>query len=86
MRISFSVLFCLASSAALAGPQCTTEPSSKWLAPEVVKGKIAAMGHRISVFKTTKGNCYEVYGKDSAGKNVEIYFSPVTGEVMEDIK
>lgn len=51
-----------------------------------MKAKIVAMGHHIAVFKTTKGNCYEVYGKDSAGKNIEIYFNPVTGEVFENIK
>ena len=51
-----------------------------------MKEKVAAMGHHIDVFKTTKGNCYEIYGKDSAGKNIEIYFNPVTGEVVEDFK
>ena len=86
MRIAFAVFLCLASHAALANPRCTSEPSSKWLAPDVMKEKVAAMGHHIDVFKTTKGNCYEVYGKDSAGKNIEIYFNPVTGEVVEDIK
>lgn len=86
MRAAFAVLFCVVSSSALASPHCTDEPVSKWLAPEVMKEKIAAMGHHIDVFKTTKGNCYEVYGKDSVGKNIEIYFNPVTGAVFEDVK
>jgi hypothetical protein len=86
MRAAFAVLFCVVSSAALASPHCTDEPVSKWLAPEVMKEKILAMGDHIDVFKTTKGNCYEVYGKDSVGKNIEIYLNPVTGAVFEDVK
>ncbi len=86
MRTVFAVLFCVASSSALASPHCTSEPSAKWLAPEVMKEKIMAMGHHIDVFKTTKGNCYEVYGKDRAGKSIEIYFDPVTGAIVEDVK
>jgi hypothetical protein len=86
MRTVFAVLFCLVSSSALASPHCTDEPTSRWLAPDAMKEKIAAMGHHIDVFKITKGNCYEVYGKDHAGKNIEIYFNPVTGEVFEDVK
>jgi hypothetical protein len=86
MRIAFVAVFCVVSSAAFASPHCTTQPSSKWLAPDAMKEKVLAMGHHIDVFKTTKGNCYEVYGKDSAGKNIEIYFNPMTGEVVEDVK
>lgn len=86
MRAVFAVLFCVVSSSAMAGPHCTDEPVSKWLAPEVMKEKVVAMGHHIDVFKTTKGNCYEVYGKNGAGKNIEVYFNPVTGEVFEDVK
>ena len=86
MRAVFAVLFCVLSSSAFARPHCTDEPTSKWLPAEVMKEKIVAMGHHIDVFKTTKGNCYEVYGKDSTGKNIEIYFNPVTGAVFEDVK
>jgi hypothetical protein len=70
------------SSAALAGPQCTTQPATEWLPAEEMKNKIVAMGHKIDVFKTTKGNCYEIYGKDNAGRLIEIYFNPVTGEIV----
>jgi hypothetical protein len=86
MRILVAALLFVVSSSAFASPQCTTEPSSKWIAPEAMKKKVSVMGHRIDVFKTTKGNCYEVYGKDSAGKTVEIYFNPMTGDVVEEIK
>jgi len=86
MRTAFAVLLCVVSSSAFASPRCTSEPASRWLAPDAMKEKVLAMGHHIDVFKTTKGNCYEVYGKNSAGKNIEIYFDPVTGEVVEDVK
>ena len=86
MRTAFAVLLCIVSSSALASPHCTAEPASKWLTPDAMREKVVAMGHHIDVFKTTKGNCYEVYGKDSAGKNIEIYFDPVTGAVVEDVK
>jgi hypothetical protein len=86
VRTRITVLLFLISSAASASPQCTREPSAKWIAPEIIKAKISAMGHRIDVFKTTKGNCYEVYGKDKAGKNIEIYFSPMTGDIVEEDK
>jgi hypothetical protein len=86
MRAAFAVLFCVVSSSALASPHCPAEPAAKWLAPDVMKDQVVAMGHHIDVFQTTKGNCYEVYGRDSAEKNIEIYFNPVTGEVVEDVK
>nr|MBP7915437.1 PepSY domain-containing protein [Vitreoscilla sp.] len=29
------------------------------------------------------GKCWEIYGHDKAGKRVEIYFHPITGEIAE---
>lgn len=82
---SLIVLALLAiSSAALAGPQCTTQPATEWLPAEEMKKKVAAMGHNVDVFKTTKGNCYEIYGRDKAGKRIEIYFNPVSGEIVRE--
>lgn len=72
------------SSAALAAPQCTTRPASDWIPAEEMKNKIAAMGHKFDVFKTTKGNCYEIYGRNAAGKRVEIYFNPVNGQIVKE--
>jgi hypothetical protein len=71
------------SSAALAGPECTTEPSSKWLNAEEMKAKVLSSGYKIDVFKTTTGNCYEVYGRTPAGKRVEVYYHPISGEVVK---
>ena len=40
-------------------------------------------GNKIDVFKVTKGGCYEIYGRDAAGKRIEIYFNPLSGDVMQ---
>jgi hypothetical protein len=73
------------SGPALAGePQCTSEPQSKWLSESDMKAKIADLGYQIRVFKITRGNCYEIYGRDRAGKRIEIYFNPVTGSVVKE--
>jgi hypothetical protein len=34
----------------------------------------------------TTGNCYEIYGQDKQGKRIEIYFNPITGDVVEEHK
>jgi hypothetical protein len=83
MRSLLVVISLTISSAALAGPECTTEPSSKWMNPEDMKVKAIGAGYKIDVFKTTSGNCYEIYGRNPAGKRVEIYYHPISGEVVK---
>lgn len=73
-------------SAAFAGPQCTDEPKENWLSETEMKAKIADTKTTIDVFKTTKGNCYEIYGKNEKGERVEIYFHPLTGAVVKVVK
>lgn len=69
--------------AALANPQCTDEPRSAWLSEAAMRDKITSSGHKIEVFKITKGNCYEIYGRTPAGKRVEIYYHPINGDVVK---
>lgn len=71
------------STASLAGPQCTSEAKEKWMTEASMKQKVEADGYRIKVFKTTKGNCYEIYGWDKQNKKVEIYFNPVDGSIVK---
>jgi hypothetical protein len=74
----------LTTGTVLAGPTCTEEPKEKWLTEDAMKAKIAEMGyHNIRVFKTTKGNCYEIYGYDKNNQKVEVYFNPVTGDIVK---
>lgn len=76
--------FMITAPAANAGPTCTTEPSSQWLSETDMKAQISTSGYIIDVFKTTKGNCYEIYGRTEDGKRVEVYYHPITGEVVKE--
>jgi hypothetical protein len=72
--------------AAHANPTCTTEPKAKWLSEDAIKAKIAALGYKqIRSFKVTPEACYEIYGSDKDNKLVEVYFNPVTGEIVPSI-
>lgn len=72
------------ASSALAGPKCTDEAKAAWMTEDAMKTRIAAMGYKdIRTFKTTSGNCYEIYGFDKSGKKAEVYFHPVTGAIVE---
>jgi hypothetical protein len=83
MRALFIVPLLALCTPVLAGPQCTGEPESAWLTKAEMMARIEQLGHRVEVFKKTKGNCYEIYGWDKAGKRIEVYFHPVTGEVIK---
>ena len=43
------------------------------------KAKAEAEGYKIKRFKVNKGQCYEIYGTDKAGKKTEAWFNPETG-------
>lgn len=72
----------LAAGAAFAGPTCN-QPKDKWMKESDFKKSLVDQGYQIKTFKVTKGQCYEIYGTDKAGKKVEIYFDPVTAAVLE---
>ncbi|WP_210252164.1 PepSY domain-containing protein [Rhodoplanes serenus] len=76
------VLF-LAAAPASAGPLCTSAPPATWLPLDTLRARVEAEGYRIVVLKTTAGNCYEIYGRDRDGRRVEIYFDPVSGDVVK---
>jgi len=63
-------------------PQCTTEPQSAWMPEAAMKARVTEMGYKADVFKVS-GNCYEIYGKDKEGRDVEVYFNPVNGEIVK---
>lgn len=73
----------LCSTAAWAGPDCTTEPKDKWLSEDAMKAKATEMGYKAQVFKV-EGSCYEIYGYNKDGKAVEVYFNPVSAEIVEE--
>jgi hypothetical protein len=72
----------LTSGVAIAKKNCTDEPKEKWMPVEEFKKKVEAEGYQIRKFKQP-GTCYEIYGTDSTGKKVEIYFNPVDGSIVK---
>ena len=81
-KLIIAALFATATGAALAGPTCKV-PKDQWMKEADFKAKIEAQGYQIKTFKVSKGECYEIYGYDKAGKKVEIYFDPSTAAVLE---
>jgi len=77
-----SALLIAVAGTAMASPTCTA-PKEKWQPEAAFKKDLEAQGYQIKNFKVTKGQCYEIYGTDKAGKKVEIYFDPVSGKALE---
>lgn len=72
----------LLSAPAFAKKNCTEEPKSKWMTEEAFKKKVTDEGYKIRKFKQP-GSCYEIYGTDKEGNDVEIYFNPVGGSIAK---
>ncbi|HET7656565.1 MAG TPA: PepSY domain-containing protein [Luteimonas sp.] len=72
----------LLSFGALAGPKCTDAPRDKWLPAATMKARILKDGYTIDKFKVS-GQCYEIYGQDKDGRDVEIYFDPTDGRIVK---
>ncbi|MFM2346206.1 MAG: hypothetical protein RL654_959 [Pseudomonadota bacterium] len=77
-----ALLAACTSTAAVAGPTCKV-PKETWMKEADFRAKLEGEGYKIKTFKVTKGECYEIYGFDKAGKKVEIYFDPATAAVLE---
>jgi hypothetical protein len=73
----------IAAGAAQASPECTKEPKDKWLSEADMKAKVAEAGYTFKVLKV-EGSCYEIYGHNKDGKQVEVYFDPVTAAAVEE--
>lgn len=87
MKKSFSALLIAASlmlvnTAAIAGVSCPAYPQNERLDPQAFQKTLTQQGYKIKNFKVS-GNCYEIYGMDSKGKKVEIYFDMKTGKPVK---
>lgn len=82
--LSLIAILGLAAAAlpAQAAKNCTIEPKAKWMSEADFRQKVEAEGYTIRKFKQP-GTCYEIYGKDKTGKNVEIYFNPVDASIVQ---
>lgn len=65
-----------------AAPVCTKAPQSQWMPQQQLKDRLVKEGYIIDRFLVS-GTCYEIYGKDKAGKSVEIYFDPTDGRIVK---
>lgn len=83
MKTLIASLLTLAALNASATTECTKEDKAKWQDQTKFQDKLKTEGYEIKVFKVTKGNCYEIYGKNKEGQKVEIYFNPITGEKVK---
>lgn len=63
---------------AQAAANCPAHPKSSWMSMDSLRERLKAEGYQIKILKVD-GQCYEMYGRDAAGKKVEIYFDTVTG-------
>lgn len=71
------------TGAAHAKKSCTDQPKEKWMSEEAFKKKVEGQGYKIRKFKQP-GTCYEIYGTNKDGKNVEIYFNPVDASIVKE--
>lgn len=81
-KLAAIAMVLLVGPMAFAKKSCTDEPKDKWMTEEAFKKKAEAEGYTISKFKTP-GSCYEIYGKNKDGRDVEVYFNPVDGSVVK---
>lgn len=72
----------LTAGLAHAAKNCTNEPKGKWMSVEEFKKQKEIEGYKIRKFKQP-GTCYEIYGTDKDGNDIEIYFNPVDGSIVK---
>lgn len=81
MRLSI-LLLTLFSAQAFASADCPAYPKEEWASDVTLKETLAEEGYSIKKFKID-GNCYEMYGRNKAGKKVEIYFDMKTLAIVK---
>jgi hypothetical protein len=61
---------------------CTKEAKETWKAQTEAEATATAAGYTVSKSKIA-GSCYEVYAKDKDGKKFELFYNPVTLELVK---
>ena len=82
-RQLLTLCLALASASAFAqhAEKCEAIPKEEWKPQAELERKLANQGWKIGRVKITNG-CYEVYGKNEKGGNVEVFFHPKTFELV----
>ena len=79
--LALAALSCATTAFAEHAEKCEEIPKEAWKPQAELERKLTNMGWKISRVKITNG-CYEVYGKNEKGGNVETFFHPKTFEVV----
>lgn len=67
---------------AFASDYCTYAPRDQWMSIADITRKAEAIGFQVRKVERDD-NCYEIKGADENGNWVEVYFDPVTGDVVK---
>ena len=78
---TFLTLAAAGSAFAQHAEKCEPIPKEEWKPQAELERKLTNQGWKISRVKITNG-CYEVYGKNETGRNVELFFHPKTFELV----
>ena len=83
LLICGAVLSLAAAGSAFAqhAEKCEPIPKTEWKPQAELERKLTDEGWKIRRVKITNG-CYEVYGKNEKGGNVEVFFHPKTFELV----
>lgn len=81
-KFLFAVSLTLAPGLASAGDICPPTAKSDWMSADAIAEKAGALGYVVRKVEEEHG-CWEVKGTDAAGARVEVYFHPVTAEVVK---
>ena len=79
----FAAVLLATSAAAVAAETCPPVPKEQWLRPQEVQSRLQAQGVEVKRVKR-EGSCYEVRGRNRAGKKVELYVSPADAAVVKE--
>lgn len=80
LGIAASVNMAAADNDAL---KCTDASQANWMSQDATKDLLKQQGYQeVRKIKVTQGNCYEVYGIDGQGEQVEVYLDPTNGNLV----
>jgi hypothetical protein len=83
-RFALSLLIAtVAGIGSAAAEDICSVPQAEWQPKEALQKKLESEGWTIKAIKIDEG-CFEVYGKDAAGKKMETYFDPKSFEVKKE--
>lgn len=60
---------------------CGNAPRDQWMSEDALRARATELGYQVRGVDTDDG-CYEVYAVDGNGVRSEIYFNPVSGEIV----